>query len=245
VIADQESSEREYWSRRLETHCSLRGTGHLSYSDAYNAWLYRGKHRALAPLLDRLGRRSRVLDLGSGTGWVIGELLARGLLAEGCDLVDAAVERLRARYPGVEFFVVELGGEPIPRPDAAYDALTALDVLYHVTDDARWAAALGEIARVLRPGGTLVVSDGLGDLDRVPAEHVRFRSKHRWSEAAAAVGLELEELRPLYRWLSRDPGHGPLSRVPGAVRGPIEYGLELGWRRTPHMRLAVLRRTAS
>jgi SAM-dependent methyltransferase len=244
VIADRESSEREYWSRRLESHFSLRGTGHLSYSDAYNAWLYRGKRRALAPLLDRLPARCRVLDLGSGTGWVVGELLARGLEVEGCDLVDAAVERLRARYPGVEFFAVELGREPLPRPDAAYDALTALDVLYHVTDDARWSEALAELARVLRPGGALVVSDGLGDLDRVPADHVRFRSRQRWCEAAASVGLELEEVRPLYRWLSRDPGQGPLSRVPGAVRGPIEYGLELSARRPPHMQIGLLRRAA-
>jgi SAM-dependent methyltransferase len=244
VIADRESSEREYWSRRLESHFSLRGTGHLSYSDAYNAWLYRGKRRALSPLLDRLPARSRVLDLGSGTGWVVGELLERGLTVEGCDLVDSAVERLRSRHPGVEFFVVELGRDPLPRPDAAYDALTALDVLYHVTDDARWEGALGELARVLRPGGALVVSDGLGDLDRVPAEHVRFRSRRRWTEAASSVGLELEEVRPLYRWLSRDPGQGLLSRVPGAVRGPIEYGLELTARRPPHMRIALLRRAA-
>jgi SAM-dependent methyltransferase len=244
VIADRESSERDYWSRRLETHFSLRGTGHLSYSDAYNAWLYRGKRRALAPLLDRLPARSRVLDLGSGTGWVVDELLARGHTVEGCDLVDSAVERLRERHPAVEFFVVELGREPIPRPDASYDALTALDVLYHVTDDGRWRAALTEIARVLRPGGALVVSDGLGDRDRVPAAHVRFRSEARWSEAAASAGLELEEVRPLYRWLSRDPGKGPLSRLPGIVRGPVEYGLELTARRPPHMRLALLRRAA-
>jgi SAM-dependent methyltransferase len=241
-VAGEQSSSREYWSRRLGEHFSFRGTGHLSYSEAYNRWLYRAKRRALAPLLDGIDSGGRVLDVGSGTGWVVGELRARGLEVEGCDLVAPAVERLRARFEDVPFFIVELGADPIPREDAAFDAVTALDVLYHVTGDAAWERALAELARVLRVGGELIVSDGLGDSERTPAEHVRFRSLERWRAAAAPLGLRIDEVTPLYRWLSRDPGSGLVARVPGAVRGPIEYGLELAWRRRPHMRIASLRR---
>jgi SAM-dependent methyltransferase len=242
VIAEEEPSAREYWSRRLRSHYSLRGTGHLSYSEGYNAWLYRAKRRALRPVLAGIDPGDRVLDVGSGTGWVVAELLARGARVEGCDIAGVAVERLRATFPDVEFFELALGSDPIPRPDASFDAITALDVLYHVTDDDSWISAVTELSRVLRPGGTLIASDGLGETDREPAAHVRFRSLARWRQAADTAGLELAETRPLYRWLSRDPGDGGMGRLPGSVRGPIEYGLELVWRRPSHMRLAVLRR---
>jgi SAM-dependent methyltransferase len=242
VIAGDRSTPRDYWSQRLLSDYSLRGTGHLSYSESYNAWLYRAKRRALRPLLARLVPGEPALDLGSGTGWVISELQRRGVAVEGCDIAPVAVERLRQAVPGVAFFELELGSEPIPRADGAFAAITALDVLYHVTEDAAWLRALAEIARVIRPGGVLIVSDGFGDEDLVPAAHVRFRSLRRWRAAATDVGLELASLHPLYRWLSRDPELGAMARLPGAVRGPLEYGLDLLWRRPPHMRIAVLER---
>ena len=243
MIAGDRSTSRDYWAARLDRHYSLRGTGHLSYSEAYNAWLYRAKRRALRPELDRIHSGEPVLDLGSGTGWVVSELLARGVAVEGCDIAPVAVERLRAAFPGVTFFELELGRRPIPRPDGAFAAITALDVLYHVTEDSAWESALAEIARVVRPGGRLIASDSFGDDDNVPAEHVHFRPLRRWRAAAGKVGLELVSTRPLYRWLSRDPERGALARMPGAVRGPLEYALELAARRPPHMRIAVFERS--
>jgi SAM-dependent methyltransferase len=242
VVAGDGSSAREYWSRRLRSHYSLRGTGHLSYSDAYNGWLYRQKRRALRPVLSRIAPGDRVLDVGSGTGWVVSELLARGARVEGCDIAPVAVERLRPAFAAAEFFELALGAAPIPRPAGTFDAATALDVLYHVTDDREWEAALAELGRVLRAGGLLIASDGLGDRGRDPAAHVRFRSLARWRSAAAAAGLAIIELRPLFSWLSRDPEEGALARLPGRVRGPIEYALERSWPRSPHMRLVVLER---
>ena len=233
----------EYWSERLADQYDLRGTGHLSYSRGYNDWLYRAKRRALRKALADVRPGSAALDLGSGTGWVVRELLTAGMTAEGCDIADVAVERLGAQFPEATFFQTTLGAEPLPRDDGSYDVVTALDVMYHVTDDVAWRAALAEAARVMRPGGLLVISDGLGRDDREPSPHVRFRSLERWTDATGDVGLRRERLDPYFRWLSRERGTGRLERrIPDGLRGAAEYALETLAPREPHMRLAVFSR---
>jgi SAM-dependent methyltransferase len=236
----------EYWSDRLSDQYDLGGTGHLSYSRGYNEWLYRAKRRALRRVLAAIKAGAAALDLGSGTGWVVHELLTAGMRVDGCDIAEIAVDRLRERFPAATFFQTTLGGDPLPRDDAAYGLVTALDVMYHVTDDAAWERALLETARVLRPGGVLIASDGFGAEDRMPGAHVRFRSLARWSDATAAAGLRQERLDPYFRWLSRDPEDGAvLRRFPDGVRGAMEYVLETIAPRAPHMRLAVFSRQSS
>ena len=89
---------------------------------------------------------SRVLDLGAGTG-----KLTQVLLGLGLDVVAVEPsEQMRARIGGpVE--VLDGSAERIPLPDAAVDAVL-VGQAFHWFDT---AVALPEIARVLRPGGTL------------------------------------------------------------------------------------------
>lgn len=233
----------EYWSRRLEARYDLSGTGHLSYSAAYNDWLYRAKRRALRRAIRDAPIGAAALDLGSGTGWVVHELLAAGMRTTGCDIAPVAVDRLRERFPQASFFETTLGAGRLEVDDATQDLVTALDVMYHVTDDGAWQEALREAARVLRPGGVLVASDGLGPDDRMPDKHVRFRSLGRWKDAAGAAGLELDRVDPYFRWLSRDRHEGAIvRRLPDRARGAVEYALETIAPREPHMRLAVFSR---
>jgi SAM-dependent methyltransferase len=233
----------QYWSRRLEGHYDLSGTGHLSYSTGYNEWLYRAKRRALKRAIGDVPSGAAALDLGSGTGWVVRELLAAGLKTTGCDIAALAVSRLRERFPQARFFETTLGAQRLEVEDGSQDLVTAFDVTYHVTDDEAWREALREAARVLRPGGLLVVTDGFGGDDRMPDTHVRFRSLDRWTAAAADAGFRLERLDPYFRWLSRDRHEGAIvRRLPDRVRGATEYVLETIAPREPHMRLAVFSR---
>ena len=230
-----------YWEERLGREFTLKGTGHQQYGEAYNRWLYRNKARLLRRLLPARLDGVRALDVGSGTGWVVEQLLARGATVDGCDITDVSVERLSARFPDVSFAKVALGADPLPAADATYDLVTLLDVAYHVVDDAAWASAVAELARVLRPGGRLVLTDGLGPAVRSPAPHVRFRPLSAW---ASAPGLAVDRVVPYCRWLSRDPSDAPLlGRVDERVRGALEYALERSVPRSPHLRGAVLVRT--
>lgn len=95
------------------------------------------------------GEAKRVLDLGAGTG-----KLTEAIAARGCDVVavDPSMEmlgQLRARVPGVDARVGR--AEAIPLPDNDVDAVTVAQA-WHWIDK---AAAVPELTRVLRPGGTL------------------------------------------------------------------------------------------
>jgi SAM-dependent methyltransferase len=100
----------------------------------------------------RIPDDSRVLDLGCAFGFGT-RLPARRFKTYGHDLSAPYIERARHSLPDVTFTVGP--ADSVPYPDAFFDAVLLLDVLEHVPDD---VAVVREIARVLRPGGTLVVS---------------------------------------------------------------------------------------
>jgi demethylmenaquinone methyltransferase / 2-methoxy-6-polyprenyl-1,4-benzoquinol methylase len=134
--------------------------------DRYAALLSFGQdgrwRRFLVSRVD-VGVRDTVLDVATGTGAVARELLA----AKGCTVVglDQSAEMLaeaRRRLPtGVK--LVQGNAESLPFPDASFDALTFTYLLRYVSDP---GATLRELARVVRPGGTVAglefgVPDGL------------------------------------------------------------------------------------
>jgi SAM-dependent methyltransferase len=101
----------------------------------------------------------RVVEVGCGTG----VFAARCASELGCDVVavdssPAMVEEARAR--GVAAILGDV--RDLPFEDGAFDCAVALWMLHHVDDRDR---AIGELARVLRPGGRLVATgNGLGHL---------------------------------------------------------------------------------
>ena len=227
-----------YWESRLRRHFSLRGVGHQQYAEHYNSWVYRAKARALHEALPASSPGATALDVGSGVGWVVQQLLGAGYEVAGCDISPYAVAQLSATFPKQKFFRLRLGEDELPDRHVQYDVITILDVTYHIVDDVLWARGVHDLAAALRPGGQLVVIDAFGAETRDPAPHVRFRSLDMWRNAAAESGLRLESVRPVYRWLSRDTQGPATARLPQRLRGPVEFALETLVPRAPHMRIA-------
>jgi demethylmenaquinone methyltransferase/2-methoxy-6-polyprenyl-1,4-benzoquinol methylase len=94
----------------------------------------------------------RVLDVATGTGAVARELVREyGCAVVGLDQSPEMLAEARRRSNGgVE--LVEAGAESLPFADGEFDALTFTYLLRYVTDP---AATLAELARVVRPGGTI------------------------------------------------------------------------------------------
>jgi SAM-dependent methyltransferase len=106
-------------------------------------------------------RAWRVLDLGAGTGKLTRQLVERGLEVVAVEpLAEMRAELARA-MPGVQ--ILEGIGEAIPLPDGSVDAVLAAQA-WHWVDPPR---AVPEVARVLRPGGTLGLVWNTRD-ERVP-----------------------------------------------------------------------------
>jgi SAM-dependent methyltransferase len=96
-----------------------------------------------------IGPGVRVLDLAAGTGKLTRMLAPAGAELVAIEPLDGMRARLEASLPGVR--ALEGTAEAIPLPDASVDAVTAAQA-FHWFDG---KAALGEIHRVLAPGGRL------------------------------------------------------------------------------------------
>ena len=95
-----------------------------------------------------------VLDVGCGDGAFTALLAGWGAEPVGVEVAEEALRRARARHPGLDFRLVEAGGG-LPLADASVDVCWASEVLAHVADT---AGLLGEVRRVLRPRGSLLVT---------------------------------------------------------------------------------------
>jgi len=98
----------------------------------------------------------RVLDIGSGNGYVLSRYAASGARVCGVDLTAAAIRLCRQRFalmnlPG-QFTVGN--AECLPFPDATFDCVCSMGVLHHTPDTAR---AVAEVHRVLRPNGRVIL----------------------------------------------------------------------------------------
>lgn len=95
-----------------------------------------------------------VLDAGCGPGHWTAFLQQHGVDAQGIDLTPEFIDIARSRFPEARFRVGAL--EALPFPDAALDGLLSWYSVIHTPPDGV-PAILREFARVLRPGGSLLL----------------------------------------------------------------------------------------
>jgi demethylmenaquinone methyltransferase/2-methoxy-6-polyprenyl-1,4-benzoquinol methylase len=97
------------------------------------------------------GDGGTVLDVATGTGLVAERLLERGFRVTGLDQSPEMLAAARNRFgPGIE--LVEASATDLPFADGSFDHLTFTYLLRYVDDP---GATLRELARVVRPGGTM------------------------------------------------------------------------------------------
>jgi SAM-dependent methyltransferase len=116
-------------------------------------WWYRGRRVVIERVIDdlRLPARAQILDAGCGSGRNMIELARHGTVT-GVELSHTSVQLARERGAGevVEGSVLEM-----PFAEGTFDLAASLDVIEHLEDD---IAALRELRRVVKPGGSLLVT---------------------------------------------------------------------------------------
>ena len=150
------------------------------------------KQRKLAEITALLGPTEglRCLDLGSDNGVVSLLLRRRGGRWASADLAPEAVDSIREL---VETDVHLVSGDRLPFADGEFDRVAVVDMIEHVPDDRAFAA---ELARVTRPGGTLVVNTpGRRDTALRRLRHAIGQTDEKHGHLRP--GYDVEELRAL------------------------------------------------
>ena len=189
-------------------------------------WWYRNTRALMADLLQPwLGTGLRILDAGCGPGGN-GAWLGRHGRVVGVDLVREALEFVHARRPTTT--PVQASATCLPFDDHAFDVVVAVTLLYTVRDD---VAAIGELARVLRPGGAvLFLEPAFEALRREHDMTVHGVRRYRRDELAGLVrqaGLRVRRATYAYSFLAPPAATLALlersrSRPPGDTGSDIE-----------------------
>jgi SAM-dependent methyltransferase len=141
----------------------------------------------------RQQKASFVADVGCGTGVFAASLAQPGVRVVALDFRPEGLQRLRAERVAV--WPVQADATAVPVSGDCTDLVLSLDVLEHV-DDVR---AVAEIARILKPGGTVVITvpalPSLWSARDDEAGHLRRYTRRTLTELIGQAGLELVDMR--------------------------------------------------
>ena len=179
----------------------------------------RWARRQILRHLDGLGPAARLLEVGIGDGENL-RFLPPGWAVAGADIARTQLVACLGRHPGTRDRLAWAEAEALPFGDGEFDACYSIGGFTYFGDHAR---ALAEMARVVRPGGRLVVADelphiyryGIGRLVGRPA-WVRW-----WLER---FGVD-PEFATMILDFDADPEAAVRRAWPGATRHAIWAGL--------------------
>jgi ubiquinone/menaquinone biosynthesis C-methylase UbiE len=128
-----------------------------AYYDDFAGWYERERHLPYHRMLDdleveiveRYAHGKRVLEVGCGTGLILGRVAQFAAAASGIDLSGGMLEKAAER--GLR--VVQASATELPIATASVDVAYSFKVLAHVPDI---SGAMREMARVVRPGGYVI-----------------------------------------------------------------------------------------
>ena len=177
------------------------------YDLVFGTVFERARHAAVAAT-NRVG--GRILDVGVGTGMCL-PLYAPATQVVGVDLSEAMLRKARKRVVEQRLRHVEklevMDAEHLDFPAAAFDAVVAQYVINTVPHP---EAALDEFARVLKPGGEIIL------VNRVGAEDGPRRTfEHLFTPVAQRLGWRSEfPWERFARWIERSDGMRLIERRP-------------------------------
>jgi 2-polyprenyl-6-hydroxyphenyl methylase/3-demethylubiquinone-9 3-methyltransferase len=153
----------------------------------------------------------RILDAGSGSGWLVGQLAGDGAEATGIDISKRAIELARECHPSASFIRHSVEELPWPIEERSQDVVTAFEVVEHLL---RPRALIEGACQTLRTGGHLAMSTpyhgraknvavSLFAFDHHFApegDHIRFFTDAALRQLLTSNGFEVELIRHLGRF---------------------------------------------
>lgn len=135
----------------------------------------KARNEVLGHLPDLSG--TMLLDVAMGDGRNL-PLIPRDCQVYGVDISRVLLEKTQHDFPDRDLHLIVGEAESLPFPDHTFDNLFSLGALNHVNNPGK---ALQEMARVVKPGGTIVVADEMPDLpNRQIAHKLGLRRLQKW-----------------------------------------------------------------
>ncbi len=196
------SSTHDQWIDRHDSLGHYEKVGYVGLGEGYNKWIYDLRERHFRALVDeyRVGAMPRVLDVGLGNGFYI-DIYDRAGARDitGVDLSPRSVDLAQARFQSGTFEVADIT-EPLDEAlvGAGFDWVSAMDMLYHIVEDALFARGLEHCGRAVRAGGYFVTSDNFPRA-KLPATGTQaFHTLAEYEAILRPLGFELVELSPVF-----------------------------------------------
>jgi SAM-dependent methyltransferase len=226
---------RTYWEGHHARGVSLDTVGWTGLGRAFNGWMYAVRRHVFRRVVSRtipIAADTRILDIGSGTGFYLGLWRELGVhRIEGSDLSERAVGALRSAHPRVPIHVLDIGAEVLPLAAGGYDAVSAMDMLFHIVDEDAYRRAISSLATLVRPGGYVVLTENLLDGREEKAAAQTSRSESEILGLLRAAGFELVTCAPTFVLLN-----GPVDSTSRWLHGwwnlltrVVSFHEVLGW----------------
>lgn len=168
-------------------------------------------HLALARLdLGSMRAPPSALDMGCGTGRWADDLRRAGFDYHGIDISSAMIGIARRENPAARF--EKFDGRRIPHPDRRFDLVVSMAVVHHNAYPQQ-EALLDELVRVLAPGGTLLMLEGIGARTSDEDGVFFLRPIADWSAALVDRGLRLEWQRGARYFALEHIGRSAVKRL--------------------------------
>jgi len=202
---------------------------------------FRGFRRFMAPLVAEAVRgrsTARILDCGCGTGHNLGWLRDYGR-AVGIDLNRIGLDFAKSRG---DHTIAQATAASLPFSTHTFDVVTSFDVIYSLNDEVE-SAAIGEMFRVLRPQGFLVLNAAAMDLLKgnhsVLANEVRRYTRATLSDRLTHAGFVIRRMsytnatimpvvaavRLLQRVSGHEESHQEISIPPAPINAALTGAL--------------------
>ena len=166
--------------------------------DAGRMSAYWGEHAARYEFARSYVAGRKVLDIACGTGYGIGLLKERAAFIVGVDLDQEAVLQAKTEV-GKSSAVVIGNGVGLPFADSEFDIVCSFETLEHLHDR---QGLLAEFQRVLRPGGTLLLSTPNADYTQ-PVDGIPTNPFHIFEYKPDELRSELERFFEIERFLGQ------------------------------------------
>ncbi len=195
---------KTYWEERLSDGVGLHRVGNRRVGVQYNRWLYVVRRAQFVVRMRRmLGSKERsaleVLDVGSGSGVYIDlwQRLGVGRVV-GSDLTLEAMIYLQRTFPGVRFQQGDVGDPNFMSGEGPFDVVSAFDVLFHIVDDGRFAQAIANIGRLVKPGGYFVFTDLFLHGRSFRSPHQVGRTLEHQRSVLHRAGFQIVDRKPIF-----------------------------------------------